>query len=236
MTTIALLHALGLSHRMWERQVADLKGRYRMLAPDLPGHGESPGPFTLARAIETVVTALHAEDEPVHLCGLSLGATVAIPAALAAPDKVRSLVLSGAIAHAPRFVMGVQRAATSATPWSMTLSATRRLYARYGDEVARTAVDDMRIAGKQTLREANREMARIDLRPRLREVRAPALVLCGGDDRANFGNALAVARGIHGAQLQVIPDAGHLWSLEFPETFTRTITAFVQSVDRDLGR
>ncbi|HEY3686448.1 MAG TPA: alpha/beta fold hydrolase [Streptosporangiaceae bacterium] len=236
MTTIALLHALGLSHRMWERQVADLKGRYRILAPDLPGHGGSPGPFTLARAIETVVTALRAEDEPVHLCGLSLGATVAIPAALAAPDRVRSLVLSGAIAHAPRFVMGVQRIATTAAPWSTTLSGTRRLYARYGDEVARTAVDDMRTAGKQTLREANREMSLIDLRPRLREIRRPTLVLCGGDDRANFGNALAVARGIQGAQLQVIPDAGHLWSLEFPETFTRTLSGWVESVERGVSR
>jgi len=231
-TTIALLHALGLSHRMWERQVADLKGRYRMLAPDLPGHGEAAGPFTLAGALERVVTMLRAQDEPVHLCGLSLGATVAIPAALAAPDRVRSLMVSGAIAHAPRFVMGVQRLATTLTPWSTTLSGTRRLYARYGDEVARTAVDDMRIAGKQTLREANREMALIDLRPRLREVRVPTLVLCGGDDRANFGNALAVARGIPGAQLQVIPDAGHLWSLEFPETFTRTLVRFVEDVER----
>lgn len=232
MTTIALLHALGLSHRMWERQVADLKGRYRMLAPDLPGHGESPGPFTLARALETVVTTLRSEEEPVHLCGLSLGATVAIPAALAAPEKVRSLVVSGAIAHAPRFVMGVQRAATTLTPWSMTLSGTRRLYARYGDEISRMAADDMRAAGKQTLRAANREMALLDLRPRLREIRVPTLVLCGGDDRANFANALDVARGIPGAQLQVIPDAGHLWSLEFPEAFTRTIVRFVEDVER----
>lgn len=231
MSTIALLHALGLSHRMWERQVADLTGRYRVRTPDLPGHGDAPGPFTLAAAIETVVTALRDENEPVHLCGLSLGATVAIQVALAAPEKVRSLVLSGGIAHAPPFVMGVQRLATTLTPWSMTLSGTRRLYARYGDAVARTATDDMRAAGKLTLREANREMAHTDLRPRLREVRAPALVLCGGDDRASFGNALALARGIPGARLQVIPDAGHLWSLEFPETFTRTLCSFVECVE-----
>lgn len=231
MTTIALLHALGLSHRMWDRQVADLTDRYRVRTPDLPGHGGVPGPFTLAGGIETVVTALREEREPVHLCGLSLGATVAIGAALAAPERVRGLVLSGAIAHAPPFVMGVQRLATTLTPWSMTLSGTRRLYARYGDAVARAAADDMRTAGKRTLQEANREMARIDLRPRLREIRVPALVLCGGDDRANFGNALAVARGIPGARLQVIPDAGHLWSLEFPETFTRTLTSFVESVE-----
>ena len=56
----------------------------------------------------------------------------------------------------------------------------------------------------------------------------PTLVLCGSNDRANIALSRELAAGIPTAELRVIPGATHLWNLQQPDAFNKTVAAFVQ--------
>ncbi|HEY8087040.1 MAG TPA: alpha/beta hydrolase [Polyangiaceae bacterium] len=95
---VVLVHSSGLSGRQWKRLVPVLVERkLRVVVPDLTGHGASapwpePQPFSFRTDVERIAAILRAEGGA-HLLGHSYGALVAIHAALAAPDAVRTLTL-----------------------------------------------------------------------------------------------------------------------------------------------
>lgn len=92
--SVVLLHGFGGTRRAWEGVVVRLcPERYLPLAMDLPGHGsaaDAERPITFAGCVEEVLA--HAPASFV-LCGYSLGGRVALHVALAAPERVRRLVL-----------------------------------------------------------------------------------------------------------------------------------------------
>ena len=98
-TTVVLLHGLTEAGTTWPDLVDRWAEGYRIVAPDLRGHGQSPRftPQELGRApelmLEDVLALLDAEPEPVVLVGHSLGGNLALAAALARPDRMRALVL-----------------------------------------------------------------------------------------------------------------------------------------------
>lgn len=92
---IVFLHGGFMNHRVWDRQVAALQDEYRLLVPDLRGHGRSEKPATgydpirFAKDVEALVSDLGLDD--VTLVGWSLGATVAtayLEVASSEPDAV----------------------------------------------------------------------------------------------------------------------------------------------------
>jgi pimeloyl-ACP methyl ester carboxylesterase len=92
------LHASASSGRQWQALQRQLAGRYRVLAPDLYGAGDSPPwpgerELTLADEVALLEPVLEAAGEAVHLVGHSYGGAVAARAALARVGRFRSLVL-----------------------------------------------------------------------------------------------------------------------------------------------
>ncbi|MEH0843298.1 alpha/beta hydrolase [Micromonospora sp. CPCC 205711] len=235
METIVLLPPLAASGRTWRRQVDELSGEFAVHAPELPGHGGSPGPFTFDRAVAEVAGLIDRTAGPVHLVGLSLSATVAVLACLARPGRVGSLVLSGGIAAPPR-ALAVQRAITGLLPAAVIARMAARLLAPSlaglpadeRDRILAEASEDFRTAGRRTYLDGLRELARTDLRPSLGEVTAPTLVLCGSRDRLNVPGALELADGIPHSRLRIVRGVGHLWHLEQPGLFSRTIGDLVR--------
>ena len=55
----------------------------------------------------------------------------------------------------------------------------------------------------------------------------PTLVLCGSKDRANIPLSRGLAARIPAAELQIVPDATHLWNIQQPEAFNQTVAAFI---------
>jgi len=92
---VVLLHGFTQTRQSWRRTIAALGGRYRALAPDLPGHGlaaeRRPASFAACAAY---VRAL--ADEPCVLAGYSMGGRIALYTALVFPGLVHRLVLVGA--------------------------------------------------------------------------------------------------------------------------------------------
>jgi len=98
METVVLLHSSASSGAQWRALVAQLSGRYRVVAPDLYGYGATPnwpgrGAFSLAHEAEIVHALIGDAGEPAHLVGHSYGGAVALHVARLRGERVRSLVL-----------------------------------------------------------------------------------------------------------------------------------------------
>jgi 3-oxoadipate enol-lactonase len=224
--TVVLVHAFGSIGRAWAPQVAGLGDRYRVLAPDLPGHGGTAGPFTLDRAGESVRAVIADAGGRAHLVGISGGATVALLTYLEDPGRVASLVLSAGVAHAPRLV-SLQRAIQRAIPEPVLARLLRGWYSGGRPEYEQVAAEDFRRCGKRTFLAALSELAHVGLRGRLGDVAVPTLVACGARDRVNLGPSREIAAGVATAELRIVPDAVHLWNLQQPELFNETVAEFV---------
>lgn len=226
METIVLLHAFGSSHRAWKPQVETLGRRFHVLTPDLPGHGSNLEPFSLDHAVAATRRLLGEQDAKVHLVGISGGASIALLTCLSTSQTTASLLLSAPVAHAPPW-LALQRLAAALMPESVTLRYLREMYSGGQQEYTATAVEDFQRCGKGTFLATLREVARLDVRTRLAEIKVPTLVLCGERDRANIPSSREVAAGIPNARFRLIPEAGHLWNLETPKLFTEIVEEFI---------
>jgi pimeloyl-ACP methyl ester carboxylesterase len=224
MATIIFVHALGSSGRAWQPQIAALGDRFKVLAPDLPGHGETPGPFGIEPAAFEIAELIAAEPEPVTLVGISVGASVALLAALDDPSRIAGLVLSGGVAHAPG--VALQRNLMRLMPTGLITAIMSGMYAGGRPDYKPQAKEDLRKAGKQAFITGLGELAKLDLRPKLPDLKVPTLVLCGAEDKANLQPARELAATIPEARLEVIPEAGHIWNLQHPDRFNALLTEF----------
>jgi 3-oxoadipate enol-lactonase len=95
---VVLLHAFPLSRLMWSDTISAWSSRYRILAPDLPGFGDSPaspGDFTMEACAQEVSGFLLEREvnEKVVLVGLSMGGYIALEFVRQFSEKLRGLVL-----------------------------------------------------------------------------------------------------------------------------------------------
>ena len=95
---VVCVHASASSSGQWRPLMERLSGRFRSLAVDLYGYGQSPPwpderPLALADEVELIEPVLETAGDRLHLVGHSYGGAVALRAALACPTRLRSLVL-----------------------------------------------------------------------------------------------------------------------------------------------
>lgn len=104
-TPVILLHGLGATNASFLPTLSALARRYRVIAPDLPGFGDSSKPFRTYHArffAEWLVKFLDAlEIDRAHLVGNSMGGRVALEGALVAPDRIDRMVL---LSPSPAFI------------------------------------------------------------------------------------------------------------------------------------
>lgn len=93
---VVLLHGSASDSRQWRSLTGWISGRYRVIAPDLPGYGASRAARMDGATLADVAAALRpllVERTPVHIVGHSFGAAVALKTACMFPGQVRSLTL-----------------------------------------------------------------------------------------------------------------------------------------------
>ena len=208
---VVFLHGIGVGPESWDAQLVALPDGYRGIAPQIAGLTDaSERVFTVSGAAADVIRDLDERGVGrAHLCGLSLGAMIAVQTAIEYPDRVASLVLSGGQVHPPRALMTLQSALMRVLP-------------------ARAVASDG--TSKQRVLGVLAEVARIDFRPHLARIAIPTLVLCGSKDRANLPAARALATGIPDATLRVIDGGGHELNTDEPDGFSREITSFLRQL------
>ena len=204
--TLILLHAAGQGGRCWQRLAPLLTDTFTVLTPDLPGFNDAPGPFTMAAAVDAVAELAIAHERPVRLCGLSLGASVALAVGAAHPDLADRIVASAPAvdgARHPRVTALYRRA----PGW-----AVRRLTDLSGRPAWLSLVD---------------EIATLDLVDELPKISARTLVLCGGRDRANRAEAELAGQAIPNGTFYLVPHVGHAWAVTQPKLFATVIRPFL---------
>lgn len=94
---LVLLHSGGMTHEEWTDHLPAFTHRFRVIAPDLPGHGSSPLEGdrlhipNMANAVLDLLDELGIDEA--HVVGSSMGGAVALSLALDTPDRVDQLVL-----------------------------------------------------------------------------------------------------------------------------------------------
>ena len=243
---VVLLHAFPLDRGMWAGQVAALSGRYRVHAIDAFGFGgcELPaggwGVESMADAVAGWVVSQKIPT-PLVVCGLSMGGYVALAFARRHADYVRALVLADtraepdsdeARAGRDSAIAAVEAHGSVAQVEAMlpkVLGATTRAE-RPGvvSEFRRTGLSQDKaavVAGLIALRD------RPDARPGLAAINVPTLVIVGDEDTLTPPSAAeALAAGVRGAKLVVLPGAGHLSNLETPDAFNAAVLDFLDGL------
>jgi 3-oxoadipate enol-lactonase len=242
---LLLLHGLGSSAADWAPQLAGFAGRFRLIAPDLPGHGRSArgrGRLGIAPVAEDVCQALEALGErAVHVVGLSLGGCVGLELALRDPARVRSLTLVNAFAKlgpsGPRAVVRmIRRVGLVCLAPMPTVAAhvARGLFPKPEQrDLYRAAVSRLGASSRRTYLVSMRALATFDARTRLPSVRCPTLVVVGERD-ATVPRAAGelLARAIPAARLLVIPDSGHATPYDQPGPFNSAVADFIGATGR----
>jgi pimeloyl-ACP methyl ester carboxylesterase len=243
---VVLIHGFPLDRTMWVSQQTTLGARYRVITPDLRGHGETAAPegiYPIDDMAGDVVELLDALKitEPIVLGGLSMGGYVALSVAVRHPKRLRGLMLLNTRAGADTPGAALARedlarqveAAGSAEPAVATMlpklfsEATR---AHRADVIARVH-DQMSRTPARAVAGALRGMAsRPDRTGDLARISVPTLVLAGADDQLiPLDESRTMAGAIPQSQLVVVPDAGHLAPLENPEATNMALLRFLDS-------
>lgn len=171
------------------------------------------------------------------LLGLSLGGYVAFEIMRQAPARVAGLVLVDTTARPDSAEAGVARQALIKLAATDLEGVVEQLLprlshpARMNLPVVRGVIQSMAISlGKEVFERQQRAiMGRPDSRPTLAEISCPTLVICGREDVITPPElAEEMAGGIHGAELRIIEQCGHLSTLDQPEEVARLLVDWIK--------
>ncbi|MFL1420133.1 acetoin dehydrogenase dihydrolipoyllysine-residue acetyltransferase subunit [Pseudomonas fildesensis] len=234
-TPLVLVHGFGGDLNNWLFNHPALAVDRRVIALDLPGHGESGKHLQTGEADELsgAVLALldHLKLSRVHLAGHSMGGLVALSIARQAPERVASLVLIASAALGVDINGDYLQGFTEANNRN---ALKPQLVQLFSDPalVTRQMLEDMlkfkRLEGvDQALRQLNAKLfdggrQRLDLRNVVGQ--QPSLVIWGSDD------AIIPASHAHGleAQVEILPGQGHMVQLEAAERVNQLISTFLK--------
>jgi long-chain acyl-CoA synthetase len=215
--TILFVHGYAGCAETWEYQINHFARDYRVVVPDLRGHGQSDAPFTqytmpeLVEDIETITRALDIHHKFI-LVGHSFGGSICVEYATTFPDRVEKLILISTAGEypLPRATSLLSKVPTAAfRPWW-------RFRPRWNAEVhvmKRMMLNNMRKwRGWE----------------KLQEIRTPTLVLTGERDRYFPRHVFdGVAEQIPGAEVIDVGASKHKVQLERHQAVNRAIERFI---------
>ena len=245
-TPLLFLHGVGGDHTLWNSVAPSLAGSFRVLLPDLRGHGRSSAPegsrFTFDELLADVYAVLDARDVPAaHWVGFSGGAMLALRAALDRPERCRSLVLISGAAYTDAHTRAItdRLSATYAKegPDAYALRLLKDLY--YPDwieahlEVADRVRDGMARFDVGPATAWTRSVDRFDERNRIGSVARPTLIVQAMDDALiDPAHGRILRQSIPNSQIRIFPQTGHMVPLERPAETAEAIATFVSAVER----
>ncbi len=242
---VVLLHGFPLDRTMWSGQIGEIGEAYRLITPDLRGHGRSAAPpervYTMDAMADDVIETLDALSikEKVVLGGLSMGGYVALSAARRYPERFRALMLfdTKASGDSPEAARGRETTAGQIEATGLTdgliAAMIPRLFAPLTRELRPERVEPvlavMRSTSPRTIAASLRGMAaRPDRTRDLLYITIPTLVVVGGEDVITpVADARSMVEELRNATLAIIPDAGHMAPLENPTATNLAILSFL---------
>jgi 2-succinyl-6-hydroxy-2,4-cyclohexadiene-1-carboxylate synthase len=237
---LVLLHGFTGAGTAFDHLREGLGARFRVTAPDLPGHGNSPEATGWDDALEELRDAL--PREPFFLAGYSMGARLALAFALRHPASVRALVLESG---SPGIADPAERDRRREEDAQLAALALREgvaaFVARWEEHPTLSGLRDLPAPLASALRERRLRSSAAGLASALRHLgagaqpplwdelprlRTPALLLAGENDARFREIARRMAERIPAARLRLLPGCGHSPHLEAPARYAEAIAGF----------
>jgi len=235
---LVYLHGSG-GGGLWLPWMEDLARQFSVIVPEHPGFGHSDTPEWLDGIHDVALFYLEflaAENlTGVHLMGGSLGGWIAAEIAMLDASRLKTLTLIG---PAGINVPGVHKPDMFLWPAD---ELARQLFhdKAMGDEAAKRAIDP---AGADVRMKNIYTVARLAWHPRfydpllmkwLKRVKLPTLVVWGREDRIlPVATAQGFAERLPQAEIEIVPDCGHLPQIEKKDIFVERVTRFIAGSGR----
>lgn len=193
-TPLLLIHGLAGDHTAWTPQIAAFKSQHRVIAFDNPGSGRSStvdAPTSMRELADATLRLMDAlKIESAHVVGRSMGGAIAQQMALAAPDRVRTLVMAASLAKldpvGKRWIENMRDVLVwrgNWTEWARQFSPTFVSSAFFNENPDRMAAIE-RLVGdesrdKQSYVNLNNAVVAIDSLEQISNIRCPVLIMAG---------------------------------------------------------
>lgn len=234
---LLLVHGLLVTGEMFEPVIGHFASRYRVVLPDLRGHGRSrklPPPYTVVQLASDLARLLnHLGIESTAVLGYSQGGAVAQQLVLDYPERCNRLVL--ACTYAFNMASLREQMEGHVTPFLIRVLGLRRfarMVVALGAKDLRKERGDwlvelMANQDRDLMITAWREAMAFDSRARLGEIRCPTLIVAGAKDEAvPLHHAEMLRHGIADSRLAVI-DGNHALIWTRPEELVRVTEEFL---------
>ncbi len=231
---ILFIHGWGVLVEPYQDSLNILSKRYQVIAPILPGLGDSTAPEAIlqnyndyAKIIGDFVKKLNFNK--IHVIGHSLGGAIAIALAALMPSIVRSLIVvdsTGIPLGSVPEVLLKRAIEMPAQSWQMKLQPVSAIFQNlfYNSLFHLENTIKMGFIGLEQ-----------DIRPILPNIESPCLILWGENDvltPVKFAQELS--QGIKGSKLKIVEEGYHEWNLFFPEKFTTITFEFLAEIEKML--
>jgi len=239
---VALLNGVMMTMASWTFQRQALEPRYRLLLHDMRGQllsGKPDADWEIERHADDLRALLdHVGIERCHVVGTSYGGEVGLIFAARFPERVRSLTVIASVAHVePRLRLQTDVWAETALRAPGFLYRAVAVDTFSGPFLERSpgllAAAEARLAEYPpdffpSFARLVRAFQGLDARPLLSRISCPTLVVCAEDDSLKppaYSRAIAAA--IPGAELALVPEAGHAVVLERPDVVNTLLLGFL---------
>jgi len=233
---LILSHSLACTVRMWDPQIAAFRDRYRILAYDMRGHGQSAapaGPYTLDMLADDVL-ALMRELKIDRACyvGLSIGGMIGQHLALKEPKRFEKMVLADTgHTQTPETIKQWEEririaqaqgmkplVAGTMERWFTPAFRDRPQAQRIAELIAATPVAGYVGCGQAIMK--------LNTTGRLKDIKLPVLAITGEADAA-AGGTKYIGEHLPGAKFVNIAQAAHIANIEQPEKFNQALREFL---------
>lgn len=204
-----LLHGLGQTSCSWNNTIQTMSDELDIVCPNLADwlHDEKSCYDTLYKALEKYCEQF---DEPLCLCGLSLGGILAMQYTIQYPDKVFALVLIGTRYTMPKKLLKVQNLLFQIMPNSM--------FSKMGFQ----KLDFINLC---------RSMIELDFTNDLQDIHCQVLVVCGEKDKANKTACMQLKKQIPHAEIVIMSSAGHEVNIDSPVKLGNELNKFFDNIN-----
>jgi len=243
--TIVLLHPFPANHEFWMPVAEELSSRYRLILPDLRGHGESEvgeGPATMAKHAADLLRVMDdAKVSRAPLMGVSIGGYILFEFWRKHRERVAALGLCNTKAPADNTeartgrleaANDVLERGTEPFLQSMVSRVLAKTLPETRPDLVQGALRMMRLMSPEDIAQVQRGMAeRPDSLDTLKTINVPTLLVTGGEDTlTGINEAELMRQHIAESQLRVIPKAGHYAPWEQPAEAARLLRQFLDSL------
>ena len=236
---IVFLHGIGGSVNTWKKQIEDFSS-YNLLLIDLPGHGESKTNKNITttyvnESIKEVMDFLNIEKA--DFVGLSLGTLVAAHFAIKYPERVKSLVMGGAVIKVEgiykclmRLIQGIKRFMPHRILFHIMahIMLPKKNHAKSRKIFIR---ESLKMTRKMFLSWISyiAEIARPDkLIEKLKQLKIKTFFISGDEDRCFLEGTKKVSSSLSKSTLYIIEKCGHVCSIEKAKEFNVAVLNFLK--------